>query len=343
MNDLIQMEMTLEEARETDRLLKRHINTTRYLLLDMRDRKGWKALGYESFKDYGEKSLGYEKAYLTRLADAGEISLQLGYDPELPIGNSPPESQLRPLKAVPEDERKAIWEEATRKAEEEHARLTAQRVEDAVAEWKQRQQESQAESNERRKQIRELETRLDEEKFRVGSLQLRLEHAEKEINERAAIPVPEPEKVEVPPSDYDALKQTERDLRIELGELRQRQRDLVQQQVVAKLAERQKEIDDLESKARTAQHHLDALKRQIDGYSSQERELEVHLEENERARVALARLAANMAGWEGMVKPEAERLKWAALADMMEQGAAAIRHFVGDAKLALTVISGGAA
>jgi len=248
-NDLIQMEMTLEEARETDRLIKRHINTTRYLLLDMRDRKGWKALGYESFKDYGEKSLGYEKAYLTRLADAGEISLQLGYDPELPIGNSPPESQLRPLKAVPEDERKAIWEEATRKAEEEHARLTAQRVEDAVAEWKQRQQESQAESNERRKQIRELETRLDEEKFRVGSLQLRLEHAEKEINERAAIPVPEPEKVEVPPSDYDALKQTERDLRIELGELRQRQRDLVQQQVVAKLAERQQEIDNLEYRA----------------------------------------------------------------------------------------------
>jgi len=59
--------------------------------------------------------------------------------------------------------------------------------------------------------------------------------------------------------------------------------------------------------------------------------------------VATARLAANMAGWEGMVKPEAERLKWAALADMMEQGAAAIRHFVGDAKLALTVIAGGAA
>ena len=35
-------EMTLDEARETDRLIKRHINTTRYLLLDMRDRKGWK-------------------------------------------------------------------------------------------------------------------------------------------------------------------------------------------------------------------------------------------------------------------------------------------------------------
>ena len=33
MSDLIQLEMSLDEARETDRLIKRHINTTRYLSL----------------------------------------------------------------------------------------------------------------------------------------------------------------------------------------------------------------------------------------------------------------------------------------------------------------------
>lgn len=99
----------------------------------MRDRKGWKALGYESFGDYGKRSLGYEKAYLTQLADAGEISLQLGYDSEFAIANSvPPESQLRPLKSIPEEVRKEIWEEATRKAEEENAKLTAKRVEEAA-------------------------------------------------------------------------------------------------------------------------------------------------------------------------------------------------------------------
>ena len=65
------------------------------------------------------------------------------------------------LSLLSEEERKAIWEEATRKAEEEHAKLTAQRVQEAVAEWKQRGQESQAESNERRKTIRELETQID--------------------------------------------------------------------------------------------------------------------------------------------------------------------------------------
>ena len=101
----------------------------------MRDRKGWKALGYESFGEYGKQSLGYEKAYLTQLADAGEISLQLGYDPEFAIANKiPPESQLRPLKSVPEDVRKQIWDEATKKAEADGDKRTAKHVEMAVAE-----------------------------------------------------------------------------------------------------------------------------------------------------------------------------------------------------------------
>ena len=121
------------EASETDRLIKRHINTTRYLLLDMRDRKGWKALGYESFKDYGEKALGYKEAYIYRLVDAAEIALQLGYDSTI-VESQPKESHLQPLKSVPEDERKAIWEEATRKAMEEGEKLTAKRVPFGAAE-----------------------------------------------------------------------------------------------------------------------------------------------------------------------------------------------------------------
>lgn len=162
MSELVQLEMTLDEARETDRLIKRHINTTRYLLLDMRDRKGWKALGYESFVEYGKQSLGYEKGYLYQLADAGEISLQLGYNSESAIADSPPpESQLRPLKSVPESVRKEIWDEATRKADEENTKLTAKRVQEAVAEWKQRSEDWRQQSNGQRKKIRDLEQQID--------------------------------------------------------------------------------------------------------------------------------------------------------------------------------------
>ena len=116
--------------------------------------KGWKALGYESFKAYGEKELGYQEAHIYRLVEAAEVSLQIGYSPlgesspketqlyqladaaeiSLQLGfstlveNQPKETHLRPLKAVPEEERKAIWEEATRKADIAPHRIDARRL-----------------------------------------------------------------------------------------------------------------------------------------------------------------------------------------------------------------------
>ena len=75
---------------------------------------------------YGEKELGYKETRIYQLVDAAEISLQLGFSKILE--KQPTESHLVPLKSVPEAERKAIWDEATRKAEEEHAKLTAQRA-----------------------------------------------------------------------------------------------------------------------------------------------------------------------------------------------------------------------
>lgn len=159
MTALAQLEMTFEEARETDRLIKRHINTTRYLLLDMRDRKGWKALGYESFVDYGEKELSLGAARIYQLAEAAEIGLQIGFSKILE--KQPTESHLVPLKQVPESVRKEIWDEATRKAEEESAKLTAKRVEEAVQEWKRRSEEFRQESNARRLENRELKQQIE--------------------------------------------------------------------------------------------------------------------------------------------------------------------------------------
>ena len=318
MNGLIQMEMTLDEARETDRLIKRHINTTRYLLLDMRDRQGWKALGYESFVEYGKKSLGYEKGYLYQLADAGEISIQLGYSQESAIADSPPpESQLRPLKSVPEDERKAIWDEATRKAEEEGAKLTAKRVEDAVAEWKQRSQDWHHQYLDERNQRRQVEFELSETLKRVSEPTI--------------------------PPDYESLKQNERELRSDLAELKHQQRELVQQQVVAKLKEREAELAELDRKVQRAESLLTGLQTQIDRYSMQQRELKVHLDTIENARVSMALLAANLEGFEAVIDPDTELRQWRALADMLRNGAAAIEYFIGNTKPALSVIRGDAA
>ena len=107
----INLAQAQREARETDRLIKRHINTTRYLLLDMRDRKGWKALGYESFVEYGEKELGFQKTHIYELTEAAEIGLQIGFS-EI-SEKQPKESHMKPLKSIPEEVRKEIWEESS--------------------------------------------------------------------------------------------------------------------------------------------------------------------------------------------------------------------------------------
>lgn len=309
MSDLIHIEMTLDEARETDRIIKRHINTTRYLLLDMRDRKGWKALGYESFGDYGKKSLGYEKAYLTQLADAGEISIQLGYDSEFAKANpTPPEKQLRPLKAVPEEDRKAIWDEATRKAEAEHAKLTAQRVEEAVMEWKQRSQELSDESNKCRLKIRDLEEQID----LLGSQ-----------------PTPTHEIIEVIPSDYEAAKENAAKLKEAIKKLREKQDDLVQKQVKAKLKEREKEIDNLNHQVAEAESRLSSLRKHIDSYSSIERMTRLQREQVEKARSVIVELAANMEGFTRIENDKETDRLWFSLSEMFRNGAEAINSFLG--------------
>lgn len=321
MNELIQLEMTPDEARETDRLIKRHINTTRYLLLDMRDRKGWKALGYESFGDYGKQSLGYEKAYLTQLADAGEISIQLGYDSEFAIANRvPPEGQLRPLKSVPEDERKAIWDEAMRKAEEEGAKLTAKRVEDAVAEWKQRSQDWH------HQYITERDHR------RQAEIELHAAHQRQ----------PEPVTITVTPPDYEAFKQRAKELTDELAQVRAEQTRIIQSAIKAKLSGYQGEVDALERQKNQIEDIIARKKAYLDSLDSDVKRIETHRGVIDGSRLELISLAAFLNDLDPMSDPDTIR-RWLALADMHEEAAKGIRLVFGPAKPTLTVIHGDAA
>ena len=94
--------MCLEEATAKHQELKAIHGVARSMLLEMRDRKGWLALGYKSWEEYGEKEWDYGKRYLDRLATARRIESIVG-----PIGPKQiPESQLRPLTQVPDDVKK---------------------------------------------------------------------------------------------------------------------------------------------------------------------------------------------------------------------------------------------
>ncbi len=315
MSELVQLEMTLDEARETDRLIKRHINTTRYLLLDMRDRKGWKALGYESFKAYGEKELGYQENYIHKLVNAAEISLQIGFDPDCTMVQ-PSERQLRPLMQVPEEERKAIWDEATRKAEAEHAKLTAQRVEDAVKEWKQRSSDWHSQYIGERDKLRQAE--------------MNLIAMEKRIDHYTAQPAPEPVMVEkeVIPPDYEALKAKAAQLETELATNKAEQDRIIQNAIKAKLQGYQSEVDALEAKKRNLEQQAKDYQDYLASLTGATRQMEAQSRAFEKTRQALVDLASELADF----YPVSHDLncKAISLAEMHENAAQSLRAVFND-------------
>lgn len=314
MNDLTQLEMTLDEARETDRLIKRHINTTRYLLLDMRDRKGWKVLGYASFVEYGEKELSLGTARIYQLADAGEISLQLGFSKNLE--KQPIESHLVPLKAVPEEVRKAIWEEATRKAEEEQAKLTAQRVESAVKEWQQRSKDWHHQYIDERDKRRQVEFELSETFKRAQELEI--------------------------PADYETAKAEAARLQAELESLKKEQDRLVNAQLKAKLNERARELEEMEQRKTIMEEQVERMKNYLASLDRESRRLEVHQKVIEELRLKLLSLAVFLSD-EEPVQDADTRKCWHALADMLAEAMTAVRQYSGDHRPELTVIRGDAA
>lgn len=186
-----------------------------------------------------------------------------------------------------------------------------------VKQWKeaaqvasQRAEEFRIESNNRRKTIRELETQIDLLKSEKVAPEVRIET----------------------PSDYEATKQKVSLLAGELDNLKKHQASIVQSQVTAKLKERERELAELDSKIKGAEAVLKGLQEGLDRYSNKQRELQVHLDAIEKARVAMAILAANLEGFEAVIDHDNELRLWRALSQMLRNGAEAIDYFIGDAK-----------
>jgi hypothetical protein len=131
-NETALLDMTFDEAQAKHNQLKSLHSAMRLLLLEMRDRKGWKALGFSSWEEYGEQEWSYSKSQLDRLATAARIEHILP-----PMGGEQiPERHLRPMAGLPEDVIPIIWQEANRKAEEAGIERTAKMVQEVVDEWK---------------------------------------------------------------------------------------------------------------------------------------------------------------------------------------------------------------
>jgi hypothetical protein len=124
--------MTATEARAVADEIRSHLDGARGLILELHERRGWAALGYASWADCVVKEFDQSKSYLYRQLDAAKIEREITEDNELPMGNSAhpiPERQLRPLKALPEGERKSAFKEAV---ESTNGKPTAKAVQEAV-------------------------------------------------------------------------------------------------------------------------------------------------------------------------------------------------------------------
>lgn len=127
-NETALLDMTFDEAQAKHNELKSLQGAIRLLLLEMRDRKGWKALGYGSWEQYGELEWGFTRQHLNRLATSAYIQNLVE-----PLGsNEIAETHLPPLTSLPDDVKIEIWQQV----KSEHEKITAKVVQDAVDKWK---------------------------------------------------------------------------------------------------------------------------------------------------------------------------------------------------------------
>lgn len=144
--------MSANEARSCVSRIRGHLENARRELLDLHDREGWKALGYESWRACAVAEFGKSSAQVYRLLSAAQIEREL----DSPIGETP-ESHLRPLTELDTaEERREAWEQAN--AHTGSDQRTARDVQQAVDKLKQRAGvETTAQIREVKRRVRAVE------------------------------------------------------------------------------------------------------------------------------------------------------------------------------------------
>ena len=107
--------LTRYEAQQLVERIRKGVDLLRSLLVELRDREGWKALGYDSWRSCVVGEFGKSEAYLYRQLAAARVENNLkdaaSRGEISPMGEKPlPERVIRPLAKVPPDEQPTIWE-----------------------------------------------------------------------------------------------------------------------------------------------------------------------------------------------------------------------------------------
>lgn len=118
--------MGTEEARLCVDAIRHHMDSARKLLLDLYERRGWEALGYESWRECAAAEFEQGERQLYRQLQAAQIERHLTHVTNTPV----PERTLRPLAKVTPMEQPVVWKEAVETAP--NGKVTAAHVEQVV-------------------------------------------------------------------------------------------------------------------------------------------------------------------------------------------------------------------
>lgn len=122
--------MSEAEARECVKAINGHMNSARALLLDLYERRGWEALGYQSWRECVTAEFEGSQARLYQQLQAAQIERRISTNVEI---GTIPEGQLRPLTRLTPMEQPIAWQEANERTE---GKPTARVVEEVVREMR---------------------------------------------------------------------------------------------------------------------------------------------------------------------------------------------------------------
>jgi hypothetical protein len=80
-------QLTPDQARSLCERIRSHITDARALVLELHEKEGWKALGYESWRECVVAEFEQSQSYLYRLLDAAQIEKNIS-----PMGEKPSRS-----------------------------------------------------------------------------------------------------------------------------------------------------------------------------------------------------------------------------------------------------------
>jgi hypothetical protein len=106
--------LTKDQARKLVDRINLHFNDARTLLLELQEREGWKALGYESWRACAIAEFGQSQSRVYQLLDAARVERNISTVVEQP--GQIPETVLRPIVSMEPEDQRASYQEAQKEA-----------------------------------------------------------------------------------------------------------------------------------------------------------------------------------------------------------------------------------